>query len=409
MSLRFLKISNYYRGFIDDYYRNHQQIKNQDYQEQYLHLMGQYFAWSDNYGRILGDKGFETMEIVANAEWMQKAWALENGMKPTSTNEEILLNQIFKFNPEVIYFQDSITYNGSFVLRLKSLLPNLKLCIGNLCAPFSSSQIESFKVFDYFTVCSPFFKHQFSQFGIESVVVPHAFDQRILPVINENNNYPDTNIIFLGSIFADEGFHSLRREVLESMVKENLPFHFYGNLPDRSKIGLIKKQASYLASRMLDNIGLKQVTDSVTVFRKGRNHNSMPRSLTLSRQLYKTARPPLFGLEMFKALAHAEVGFNIHIDCAGDYAANMRMFETSGVGTCLLTDRKGNLKDYFVEDSEVVAYDSVQECMEKIRWLINHPDECKTIGLNGQKRTLLNHNFDGRVQLFYDFMMKKIK
>ena len=201
MSLRFLKISNYYRGFIDDYYRHNIHLKNLGYQQQYNHLMSQYFAWSDNYGRLLGGMGLDTMEIVGNAAWMQKAWANENGLKPSATGEEILLSQILKFKPEVIYFQDSITYNGSFVKKLKERLPMLRLCIGNLCAPFGAGQIESFKAFDFFTVCSPFFKKQLSRFGVESVVIPHAFDGRILNAIETNNDYPQTPLVFLGSIF----------------------------------------------------------------------------------------------------------------------------------------------------------------------------------------------------------------
>jgi hypothetical protein len=408
MSLRFLKISNYYRGFVEDYYQRNSHVKTLGYTEQYRHLMDQYFAWSDNYGQLLAERGLETLEIVANADWMQKAWAHENGMKASATSEEIILNQIIKFRPEVIYFQDSMTFNGSFVLQLRNTLPNLKLCIGNLCAPFGSGQIDSFKAFDYFTVCSPFFKQQLGRFGIDSVVIPHAFDGRILNAIGTNNNYPTSSIVFLGSIFADEGFHSLRREILENLVKENIQFNFYGNLPDRSKIALLKKQASFMAARILDSLGLKNLTESVTVFRKGRNHDTMPRSLKLTKELYRIAQAPLFGLEMFKALSRAQVGFNIHIDCAGDYAANMRMFETTGVGTCLLTDRKSNLKDYFLEDTEVVAYDSVAECMEKIRYLVDHPLVTKEIGLCGQKRTLEHHNFEARVDLFYEFMMQKI-
>ncbi len=408
MSLRFLKISNYYRDFLDDYYNRHPQVKSLCYADQYQHLMHQYFAWSDNYGRLLKAKGLETMEIIGNANWMQKAWAVENGDDGTASGQEIVLNQILKFKPEVIYFQDSITYNGAFIARLKSQLPQLKLCIGNICAPFGSGQIEAFKAFDYFTVCSPFFKSQLSRFGIDSVIIPHAFDARILPAMAHDNSYPETPLIFLGSLFADEGFHSLRRQILESLVKENIPFSFYGNLPDRSRIGLLKKQASFIASRLLDNMGLKRVTDSIHLLRKGRNHDSMPRSLKISNQLYKMAQRPLFGLEMFKALSKAEIGFNIHIDCAGDYVANMRMFETTGAGTCLLTDRKSNLKDYFLEDEEVMAYSSEAECLEKIRWLMDNPEKCKSIALNGQKRSLSQHNFENRVDLFYDYMMQRL-
>ena len=408
MSLRFLKISSYYRGFLDDYLTRNPQVKSLSYQAQHVHLMQQYFAWSDNYGRLLAAKGLETMEIVGNAGWMQKSWARENGLNSSASQEEIVLNQILKFQPNIIYFQDSITYNGRWIQLLRSKLPELKLVIGNLCAPFGSAQIDSFKAFDYFTVCSSFFKHQLAKYQIDSVNIAHAFDRRILDHLGNDNPYPQTPLVFLGSIIADEGFHALRRQVLEELVIGNIPFEFYGNLPDRSLIGLWKKQASFLTSHWLDAIGLQSVTDHIPTIRKGRSHNTMPKGLQISPQLYKMARQPLFGLEMFKALSRAQIGFNIHLDCAGDYAANMRLFETTGVGTCLLTDRKSNLKDFFVEDEEVVTYGSAGECLEKIRWLIDHPDRCRTIALNGQKRTLEQHNFENRVDQFYQYMMKRL-
>ena len=226
MSIRFLKISNYYRDFLDDYYNRHPQVKNLSYADQYQHLMHQYFAWSDNYGRLLKSKGLETMEIIGNAGWMQKAWAAENGVNPMATAEEIVLNQIFKFNPEVIYFQDSITYNGAFIARLKSQLPQLKLCIGNICAPFGSGQIEAFQAFDYFTVCSPFFKSQLSRFGIDSVIIPHAFDARILPAMAHDNSYPETPLIFLALCLPMKAFIVCAVKFLKVWLKKIFPLVF---------------------------------------------------------------------------------------------------------------------------------------------------------------------------------------
>ena len=404
MSLKFIKISSYYRDFLNQYYRQNPQIVKACYEEQHRHLMNQYFAWSDNYGRILAEKGMETMEIVANALPLQKAWAKENGVSPDSSPDTILLEQIRQFRPHIIYFQDSVTYNGNFVRRIKAEHPQLKLCIGNVCAPFSSMQIEAFRVFDYFTVCSPFFQKLLKKYGIPSVNIPHGFDPRILDKIKTDNPYPETPLAFLGSIFAGEDIHSTRRQILEKLVNENISFTFYGNLPDRSLIALIKKQASFITARTLDSIGLNWLTDAVKPIRKGRFHDKMPQRLTISKKLYQMARPPVFGLDMFKALSKAHIGFNSHGDCVGDYAANMRLFETTGVGTCLITDYKSNISDFFKVDEEIVTYRSPEECIEKIRWLIQNPQKCQEIALKGQQRTLADHNIASRVELFYQHL-----
>ena len=41
----------------------------------------------------------------------------------------------------------------------------------------------------------------------------------------------------------------------------------------------------------------------------------------------------------------------------------MRLFEATGVGSCLLTDSKANMADLFVAGQEVVVFDSAEDCM----------------------------------------------
>jgi spore maturation protein CgeB len=80
----------------------------------------------------------------------------------------------------------------------------------------------------------------------------------------------------------------------------------------------------------------------------------------------------------------------------------MRLFEATGVGTCLITDWKDNLHDLFEPDREVVTYRSPQECVEKVKWLLEHPQEREAIAQAGQARTLKDHTFDQRaIELDY--------
>ncbi|MFO0210108.1 MAG: glycosyltransferase, partial [Pseudanabaena sp.] len=80
--------------------------------------------------------------------------------------------------------------------------------------------------------------------------------------------------------------------------------------------------------------------------------------------------------------------------------SNMRLFETTGVGSCLITDWKQNINDLFEPDREVVTYRSSSECIEKVKWLLSNPLEAEKIAKAGQHRTLKDHTFDIRsVQL----------
>jgi len=72
----------------------------------------------------------------------------------------------------------------------------------------------------------------------------------------------------------------------------------------------------------------------------------------------------------------------------------------TGVAGCLLTDWKPNLGEMFAIDKEVVAYRSIAECIEKGRWLLEHPAERRAIAAAGQARTLREHTFGHRAARF---------
>jgi len=82
--------------------------------------------------------------------------------------------------------------------------------------------------------------------------------------------------------------------------------------------------------------------------------------------------------------------FNNHRDELSDYA-NVRVFEATGVGSCLITDRGKEMKNFFVLDKEIVTFESIDEAIEKIEYLDSHDDARAEIAQAGQKRTLADH------------------
>ena len=69
----------------------------------------------------------------------------------------------------------------------------------------------------------------------------------------------------------------------------------------------------------------------------------------------------------------------------------MKMFETTGMGSCLVTDYGDNLKELFEDDYEVVTYKNMDEAKEKIKYLIDNPKIANEIGIKGQQKTLKKH------------------
>jgi spore maturation protein CgeB len=109
-------------------------------------------------------------------------------------------------------------------------------------------------------------------------------------------------------------------------------------------------------------------------------------------------KPPLWGYDMYSQLQRSKIALNIHIDMAEQYAANMRLYEATGVGTMLLTDWKTNLHELFELGKEVVAYRSTGECVEMVKYYLAHDAEREAIARAGQQRTLSEHSYYHRMQ-----------
>jgi len=116
----------------------------------------------------------------------------------------------------------------------------------------------------------------------------------------------------------------------------------------------------------------------------------------VSEKLRPYTHPPVFGLVMYETLQRSRVTFNSHIGISSDSASNRRLFEATGVGTCLLTDHKPNIATLFEPEREVVTFTSADDCVDKARWLLDHPKERDEIARAGQRRTLADHTYARR-------------
>ena len=117
-------------------------------------------------------------------------------------------------------------------------------------------------------------------------------------------------------------------------------------------------------------------------------------------------KPSLYGLEYYEALQSCLIALNMHSHLIKNGAGNVRMFESTGVGACLLTDRRDGNKDIFEEDKEIVAYSSYDEMIDKIKWLLDSPDKAKEIAKAGQKRTLENYTYRNKAIMLNEYIQE---
>lgn len=121
---------------------------------------------------------------------------------------------------------------------------------------------------------------------------------------------------------------------------------------------------------------------------------------TCGDTLAKCYQGEAWGHSYYELLLRSRISVNRHGTIARGYANNMRMFEATGCGSCLVTEHAPNISDFFEPGVECMTYRSASELIDVVRWLMANPDECAKIAVAGQKRTLAAHCYENRVPTF---------
>lgn len=401
--MRLLKIGIYYPAYLAQFYSMRPDLASQSFAIQHAELMNDRFGSSDFWTTALNKVGYETCDVVANAEPLQKTWAEEHGL-PFDESDwlfEITAAQVATFRPEVLIVADYSTVTAEFLAHLRDVCPSIRLVLGWCGAPYRDGSI--FHECDLVLSCVPELVAQLEKEGHVSHHVNHAFDPRVLEQINVITQ-PTTNFSFIGSIVKSDHFHISREKILSHLIRETGLQIWTDAGCQPSPDG---QENSPLAGDEA-NMGagsLKRQTRQVQLFAGLRVRAAQfvfgkpgppAFSQTIDQEIKKQAKAPLFGVKMFQQLHDSRVTLNTHIDISHTNASNMRLFEATGVGACLLTDWKANLSTLFEPDSEVIAYRDPDDCVEKVRYLLMHNDERRAIAAAGQRRTLRDHTFDHR-------------
>jgi len=363
--MRILIVDTYYARFLAAHYASHRGLRQQDYSTQLASILAAAFGTSDFYSRHLNQLGCEAIDLVSNCAPLQATWARANGVPfhelalkiphrlyrlPVVGRHlaalpgllDVAIAQIRAFRPDVLYCQDLSFFPGDVLLSLKK---DIGLVVGQIACPLPS---ESFlKGYDLILTSFPHFVNRFRAMGIHSEYFRIAFDPRVLDLLGQVKR--DVPVSFVGGISRN---HNKAIPLLEYLASET-PIQFFGygarNLPRRSPI-------------------------------RKKHHGEV------------------WGIDMYRALARSKITLNRHINVAESNANNMRLFEATGVGTLLITDRKDNLGELFEVGKEVVAYSTPEEAADLIRYYLNHPDEAEEIAKAGQARTLSEHTYKNRME-----------
>ncbi len=361
--MKIIIIDTYYPGFLHSFWRTHHSLKSKSYLTQQRALLSACFGTSDYYSYNLKKLGHQAIDIVANDQVSQFTWAKEHHLTikqnllldrlrrlpyaykilgRSSWVDQIVLSQIDEYQPDVVYLQDLSILTPK---TLQSIKAKGILLVGQIASPLPS--VANLKEFALILTSFPHYVKHFHELGIDSEYFKIGFESRLLDKVKTNKRIYDVS--FIGSFSP---YHLAGTKILESLASR-IPIHVWGQ-------------------------GLE--------------------FLSPNSPLRKHYHGEAWGSEMYKILGASKIVINRHISSSANYANNMRLYESTGMGAMLITDAKDNLGELFTQGKEVVAYHGSQDLVSLIQYYLAHPRLRQKIATAGQHRTLRDHTYQKRMQ-----------
>jgi spore maturation protein CgeB len=362
--LRVAIVDTYYAAFLASHYRANPGLAQAGYERQHRALLDSSFGTSDAYSRGLAALGHEAVELVANCRPMQLKWAEERSLslppaarlRPArlswGTMRRILDAQIEEFRPDVVYVQDVGHVDR---LQPRSLEAHGRLLVAQVGSEPSS--LKALRRYDLVTTLVPSLVGHLRARGVDAEYLSAAFDEAVISRLEAAGTSADPS------------------------AQRRHPVSFVGSIHPES----VHRGGVDLLERLCSDVDLEVW---------GPIHAKLSRASSIRSH----HRGQAWGLDMYEVLARSRIAVNRHGDFASGHAANMRMFEATGVGALLMTEAAPNLSTFFEPAREVVAYECAEDLVSKIRHFLAHDDERLAIAAAGQRRTLTEHTYCRRME-----------
>jgi len=261
-------------------------------------------------------------------EQLQKLWARAQGA-PSDDLEQILLAQIEHHRTDVFYNLDPMRYDSAFVRKLPGCV---KTTVCWRAAPSGNLDLTGYDL----VVCNfPSILDDWRRKGCKAEYFFPGHDPAMDAFANARRN--DLDLIFVGGFSRHHVKRSLALQAAASTSEIRARFH-------------------------LEDSRLTRVANMVP-FVPGLSSYRHPREIRARRA------GPLYGRDLYAALARTRIVLNGAVDMAGRDRGNMRCFEATGCGAVLLTD-SGSYPEGFVDGETMVTYSSPDQIPQLIQRLL---------------------------------------
>lgn len=116
--------------------------------------------------------------------------------------------------------------------------------------------------------------------------------------------------------------------------------------------------------------------------------------------LSRVRRPPVFAHDKSRAMLRTRIAINTN-HYAELEGVNKRTFELCGIGACQLTDGPA-IAEYFLPEREVFVFRGPRDLVEKVKWLLAHPEDRVKVAAAGLVRAWRDHTYHQRLNEMFD-------
>lgn len=311
-----------------------------------------------------------------NDEISQKKWAQESGLKYGKDTwlSDILKAQVSDFKPQILFIEDVFYVPGNVIDQWKKEIDSIQLCVG-----YDGIGVNNPKIFSGYDLILCLLDSSVECYrtaGMQAIKIRAGFETSLLERV-DTTKPREAVAIFAGSLFLNRNEHQTRLKVLNKLARE-IPIELW----------------------------VPQLDQFNELSWKGRLRNLLmsPGNYSAMAALAQKNRGRIFGLDLFQRLANVSIVINVHIDSATN-AANMRLYESTGMGAVLVTDKKPGIEKLFSADEEILIFDRPEACIKIVENLLTNRDLSDRIGKAGQRRTIKDYSFKDMVLQAADSML----
>ena len=354
---RFLQLVTWYPTYLDDFYASRPELTGQSYAKQIDALLDDGFSDTHMYCRLLEERGWDTLHVVANCAPVQKAWLEENN-ETAGSILEIVQKQVTAFQPDVFYTTNVQDFDSTFTTKLT---PRPAVISGWRGFPVEPPTDLS----DYDLILTSFDRvfHEAGAIGAKHIERFHPGFPADHPVAAEPRDIR-WDVVFSGSVTPR---HLWRIRIINHIAQLSRdPDHGFS-------FGLFMADAS-----------------------------------PFPEEVQRLNQGAVWAHDMYRTLRSAKVVVNVDIDAFANQPPNMRLIEATGAGTCLLTPFHPQLEEFFEPGKEVETFRNENELFSKLQFLLANPDQAAEIAAAGQARCLKDHALKDRADWFERLMSEAL-